>query len=71
MFFCIGENEYTSEAIGKGDTIADAIKDWAYNSHWNEIETEFNHYAPTIVEGKTIKVNLEVPEPVPIVAVFD
>lgn len=71
MFFCIGENEYTSESIGRGDTIADAIKDWAYNTHWNEIETEFNHYNPTVVDGKTINVRLEVPEPVPIVAVFD
>lgn len=71
MFFCIGENENTAERIGRGDTVADAIRDWAYNTYWNEIEAEFNHYAPTIVDGKIINVRLEVPEPVPIIAVFD
>lgn len=65
MFFCFGENEYKSEAMGSGETAAEAIKDWAYNTDWPSIRAEFNHYAPAVFEGKVVKVAVEVPDPIP------
>ena len=70
MFFCFGENENVTQSIGKGDTIADAIRDWAYNTYWHEIETEFNTYNPTIIEGTPLNVNLTVPDPLPIIEIY-
>lgn len=70
MFFCIGENENVNQAVGRGDTVADAIRDWAYNTYWREIEQEFNIYNPTIVDGNPLNVELTVPEPLPIITIY-
>ena len=38
MFFCIGENDNSAEHCGHGETVEDAIKAWAYNDDWRDIE---------------------------------
>ena len=60
MFYCIGENDALGTAIGKGISIAGAIEDWATNRDISEIIAEYNQYAPIIIEGEEIKVNLEI-----------
>lgn len=64
MFFCIGENQSVSCSSGKGQTVADAIKDWAYTVQWNEIADEFNQYDPVVIAGDELVLEIEFPEPI-------
>ena len=63
MFFCIGENQVKSCSKGRGETVAQAIKAWAYAETWGEVIEEFNNYSPTVVEGTELGLEIEVPEP--------
>ncbi len=71
MFICIGENENIAESIGHGETVAQAIKAWAYNDDWRDIEQEFANYEPTIIEGKPVNVSITIPEPVPVITIHN
>lgn len=63
MFFCIGENQIESCSVGQGETLAQAIKDWAYTSMWHEILEEFHSYNPAVIEGIALDLEIEFPEP--------
>lgn len=69
MFICFGDNENTLESVGQGETVEKAIKSWAYNADWRDIEAEFNNYTPTIIEGKPVNVSITIPEPVPVITI--
>lgn len=60
MFFCIGENGYTSLSIGRGVTINDAIFQWAYSTSPEDIKKEFEEYSPNVIEGEVVDVEFEV-----------
>lgn len=71
MFICIGENYDKTEAVGTGETVEEAIKNWAYNADWHDIVAEFNCYEPTVIEGKSIDISIKIPEPVPVNTIHD
>lgn len=56
MFICIGENENQDHTAGIGDTLEEAIRDWAYDSEYMQ---EFVRYNPNIFEGKALKVKVK------------
>lgn len=65
MFYCIGENEVSSFMIGQGETLEQALSDWSSSKDiWNDIMDEFNRFAPTVIEGKELHVELVCPPPI-------
>ncbi len=66
MFFCVGENKYSACSIGVGDTIEQAIGDWAANdmvSEASEFAAEFEQYEPIIIEGRELKIEMHYQAP--------
>ena len=65
MFFCIGENSNESYSIGEGETIENAISNWATSSDiWGDIIEEFKRYDPIIIHGLKLDIELECPPPI-------
>ena len=65
MFSCIGENSSESYSIGEGETIENAISNWATSSdNWGDIIKEFKWYNPTIIHGQKLNIELECPPPI-------
>lgn len=58
MFFCIGENDKSTKAYGKGDTIEKAIIDWSTREHLSGVADEFEEYQPKIINGKSVLVSV-------------
>ena len=63
MFFCIGENQVASRSTGKGQTVAEAIRNWSSACGWSDIVNEFNQYYPTVISGDEIQLEIEFSEP--------
>lgn len=59
MFYCIGENDSINGAIGIGQTIQDAIINWASTADILDAITEFKQCNPRIIEGTEIEVSVE------------
>ena len=65
MFFCIGENGSGSYVIGGGETIEKAISSWSTSrDDWGDIVKEFKWYAPVIIQGLVLGIELECPPPI-------
>ena len=59
MFYVIGENNRTDNAFGEGETIEDAINDWATAGNTAGAIEEFNEYSPRVIRGEQIAIKLE------------
>ena len=59
MFYVIGENNHSSFATGEGETIEDAICNWASCTGMAGAIDEFNDYLPKVVQGKQVAIKME------------
>ena len=51
MFEITGENDYTVDGYGKGDTLAEAFRDWAETS---EVMAQVTKWKPTVKQNGEI-----------------
>ena len=58
MFFCIGENDKSTNACGEGHTIERAIINWSTREHLAGVADEFEEYRPKIINGKSVLVSI-------------
>lgn len=59
MFICIGGNDTSSKEYGVGDTIENAVREWASSGTY--YIQEYNEYNPAIYEvGNPLEVELRI-----------
>lgn len=54
-FFVVGESGNELVAVGTGETIQDAIKDWS-----EDYVLDFPRYNPKVFQGNEIKLEMEI-----------
>lgn len=58
MFFVFGENNKSGGAVGKGETVMEAIQNWSSAGPAGECFQEFAEWQPVIVEGEEREVEI-------------
>jgi len=59
MFFVIGENNYSEKAFGEGETLEEAINDWATSGYTSGAIEEFNDHQPRVIRGEKVTIKIE------------
>ena len=58
MFYCVGENHDSSRAVGRGETMEQAIRNWASGSG-DDVFDEFDRWNPDTFIGQPINVTVK------------